>query len=56
MHFRNVLDSYREKAVKVFSTLMDEVRRNTIYSVFIYQPKNQNTNNSSNNSNSNSLI
>lgn len=53
MHFRNVLDSYREKAVKVFSTLMDEVRRNTIYSVFIYHPKNQNTNNSSN---SNSLI
>ena len=35
---RDVMDSYREKASTIFSSLMDVVRRNTVYSLFIYKP------------------
>ena len=35
---RDVMEVYREKAQKLFDTLMDDVRRNTVYSLFIYQP------------------
>lgn len=36
---RDVMDTYRERAMKLFDTLLDEVRRNTVYSVMIYAPK-----------------
>ena len=35
---RDVLEIYREKATQIFSSLMDDVRRNTVYSLFIYKP------------------
>ena len=35
---RDVMEVYREKAQKLFDTLMDDVRRNTVYSLFIYKP------------------
>ena len=34
----NVMDTYRDKAAKIFETLNDDIRRNTVYSLFIYQP------------------
>jgi hypothetical protein len=34
----DLLDAYREKGLKLFAPLMDEVRRNTVYSIFIYKP------------------
>jgi len=36
---RDVMDTYRERAMKLFDSLLDEVRRNTVYSVMIYAPK-----------------
>lgn len=36
---RDVLEVYRERAMKLFETLLDDVRRNTVYSLFIYKPK-----------------
>jgi preprotein translocase subunit SecA len=35
---RDVSEIYREKARKLFETFMDDVRRNTVYSLFIYKP------------------
>jgi preprotein translocase subunit SecA len=35
---KDVMETYREKASKLFDTLMDDVRRNTVYSLFIYRP------------------
>jgi preprotein translocase subunit SecA len=35
---KDVMETYREKASKLFDTLMDDVRRNTVYSLFIYKP------------------
>ena len=35
---RDVLVSYREKAMRLFDTLLDDVRRNAVYSVMKYQP------------------
>jgi len=35
---RDVIEVYREKALKLFETLMDDIRRNTVYSLFIYKP------------------
>lgn len=35
---RDVMTIYRERASKIFETLLDEVRRNTVYSLFIYKP------------------
>jgi hypothetical protein len=35
---KDVMETYRENAMKLFSTLMDDVRRNTVYSLFIYKP------------------
>lgn len=32
------METYRENAMKLFSTVMDDVRRNTVYSLFIYKP------------------
>jgi len=37
---RDVMEEYKERAMKLFSTLMDDVRRNTVYSLFIYKPSN----------------
>jgi len=34
------MEEYKERAMKLFSTLMDDVRRNTVYSMFIYKPSN----------------
>jgi len=39
----NVMDTYREKAAKIFETLGDDIRRNTVYSLFIYQPNTSKT-------------
>lgn len=36
---KNVMDTYKERSNKLFETLMDNVRRNTVYSLFIYKPK-----------------
>ena len=36
---RDVMETYRERAMKLFDTLMDDVRRNTVYSLFIYKPQ-----------------
>ena len=35
---RDVLEVYKERAMKLFGSLMDDVRRNTVYSLFIYKP------------------
>jgi len=35
---KDVMETYRENAMKLFTTLMDDVRRNTVYSLFIYKP------------------
>ena len=31
------MEVYRERALKLFDNLLDDIRRNTIYSAFIYQ-------------------
>ena len=36
---RDVMETYRERAMKLYDSLLDEVRRNTVYSVMIYAPK-----------------
>lgn len=36
---RDVMETYRERANKLFDSLLDEIRRNTVYSLFIYKPK-----------------
>ena len=36
---KDVMETYKEKALKLFSGLMDDIRRNTVYSLFIYQSK-----------------
>lgn len=36
---RDVMETYKESAIKLYSGLMDDIRRNTVYSLFIYQPK-----------------
>ena len=36
--FRDVMETYRERASKLFDTLMDDVRRNAVYSLFVYKP------------------
>lgn len=38
---RDVVEVYREKAFKIFETLLDDIRRNTVYSLFIYKPPQQ---------------
>lgn len=38
---KDVMETYRERANKLFDTLMDDVRRNTVYSLFIYKPQGQ---------------
>ncbi|KAJ1418833.1 P-loop containing nucleoside triphosphate hydrolase protein, partial [Ochromonadaceae sp. CCMP2298] len=35
---KDVMETYRESALQLFGTLMDDVRRNTVYSLFIYKP------------------
>ena len=35
---RDVMETYKEKASQLFDTLMDDVRRNAVYSLFIYKP------------------
>lgn len=35
---RNVMEAYREKAMLLFSTLLDDVRRNAVYSIFMFDP------------------
>ena len=32
------METYKEKASQLFDTLMDDVRRNAVYSLFIYKP------------------
>ena len=32
------METYRERASKLFDSLMDDVRRNAVYSLFIYKP------------------
>ena len=32
------MEVYKERAMKLFGSLMDDVRRNTVYSLFIYKP------------------
>ena len=32
------METYRERASKLFDTLMDDVRRNAVYSLFVYKP------------------
>ena len=34
---KGFLETYEESANEVFKTLLDDVRRNTVYSLFIYQ-------------------
>lgn len=34
---RDVMEIYRDRALIIFETLMDDVRRNTVYSVFVYK-------------------
>jgi len=34
----NVMDTYRDRAGKIFSTLGDDIRRNAVFSLFVYQP------------------
>lgn len=36
---RDVMETYKESAIELYSGLMDDIRRNTVYSLFIYQPK-----------------
>ena len=36
---KDVMETYRERANKLFSSLMDDVRRNAVYSVFVYKSK-----------------
>ena len=36
--YRDVMETYKEKASQLFDTLMDDVRRNAVYSLFIYKP------------------
>lgn len=36
---KDVMDTYRERALLLFETLMDDVRRNTVYSLFVYNTK-----------------
>lgn len=35
---RDVMETYKESAVQLYSTLMEDIRRNTVYSLFVYQP------------------
>ena len=35
---KDVMETYKEKADLLFSTIIDDVRRNTVYSLFIYNP------------------
>ena len=35
---KDVMETYKEKADSLFSTIIDDVRRNTVYSLFIYNP------------------
>jgi preprotein translocase subunit SecA len=35
---RDVMEVYKEKAAALYSGLMDDVRRNTVYSLFIWKP------------------
>jgi preprotein translocase subunit SecA len=41
---KDVMETYKESADQLFSTLMDDVRRNTVYSLFIYNPNKENKN------------
>ena len=34
----DVLESYKDKAEKLYDSLMGNVRRNAVYSLFIYEP------------------
>jgi preprotein translocase subunit SecA len=36
---KDVMETYRERALQLFDSLMDEVRRNAVYSLFIYKPQ-----------------
>ena len=36
---KDVMETYREKANKLYDSIMDDARRNTVYSLFIYKPK-----------------
>lgn len=40
---KDVMETYKERADSLFSTLMDDVRRNTVYSLFIYNPSTEAT-------------
>ena len=35
---QDVMITYKEKAAKAFGSILDDVRRNTVYSLFIYDP------------------
>merc|ERR1711871_268192 len=35
---KDVMETYQERADSLFSTIIDDVRRNTVYSLFIYTP------------------
>lgn len=37
---KDVMETYRERAMTIYDGLMDDVRRNTIYSIMIYSPSN----------------
>jgi len=36
---KDVMETYRERAMKIFDSVFDDVRRNTVYSMMIYNPK-----------------
>ena len=40
---RDLMEVYREKALKLFDTLLDDVRRNLAYSIFVYNGPKQRT-------------
>ena len=35
---KDVMITYQERADKVYESIFDDVRRNTVYSLFIYDP------------------
>ena len=38
---KDVMETYAERADALYKTLMDDVRRNTVYSLFVYKPEGQ---------------
>merc|ERR1712070_1358329 len=36
---KDVMETYKERADTLFTTVLDDIRRNTVYSLMIYQAK-----------------